>query len=394
MKRSACAALLSLLAAVPLASADGFADQYLTDPDDGMPDASRFLSEIPLGFLPVPSLITEPAVGVGMALGVLFFHESAEQRQMRTSEQRALVPENISVLGGAYTENGTWAGGVGHLGFWRRDTLRYRGFLGYVSPNLDFYSLPAVGDLPRPIELNLEGPILFQELKYRIPDTHVFVGGRQLYRKVEVNLAGSPDLSILPPAFTDYIRNNFDNEIATSGLGVVVEYDSRDNPFNPQKGYNYVANYTIFDDAIGSDADYASYLLSGLNYWQPGERWNLGLRLSYEGVEAKGKGSLPPYVPPFIDMRGIPKSRYQGESVALGEVQLDYKIGMRWKVGVFGGLGRAADSFDDLGDAKSIDSLGAGFRYLVAKRYGFMMGVDVARGPEETAVYIQAGSTW
>ena len=62
--------------------------------------------------------------------------------------------------------------------------------------------------------------------------------------------------------------------------------------------------------------------------------------------------------------------------------------------GVFAGIGRAAQSFGALDDARSITSKGVGFRYLIARRYGFVMGADVARGPEETAFYIQAGSTW
>ena len=57
-------------------------------------------------------------------------------------------------------------------------------------------------------------------------------------------------------------------------------------------------------------------------------------------------------------------------------------------------MARAADSFTDLGGSENIDSYGIGFRYVVARRYGFVMGLDVARGPEDTAIYIQAGSTW
>jgi len=31
---------------------------------------------------------------------------------------------------------------------------------------------------------------------------------------------------------------------------------------------------------------------------------------------------------------------------------------------------------------------------LMARRLGIYMGLDIARGPEETAIYIQAGSAW
>ncbi len=391
MKMLKTLAALALVLASTSARA-GFYEDYMTDPADGQLDVSRFLSEVPMGFLPIPSVITEPAVGYGLAMGALFFHESAEQRKQRTGQ--ALLPENISMLGGGGTENGTWAGALGHFGFWRNDTLRYKGFLLYGSINLDFYSLPGVGELPRPVKLNLEGPVVLQELKYRLPDTAVFLGVRQLYRHEETGFAHKPNLSRFPDVAVDFFNEHFDTSNTTSGLGAVVEFDSRDNPFNPQRGYYYSGNYMWFGDYIGSDYRYDTYHLSGLNYWQPGDRFNLGLRLQYDGVSVDDGERLPVYVPPDIDLRGIPSSRYQGNAVAVSEVQLDYRINDRWRVGVFTGVGRAADSFGKLDNAANESAYGTGFRYLIARRYGFVMGVDVARGPEETAVYIKAGSTW
>ena len=103
---------------------------------------------------------------------------------------------------------------------------------------------------------------------------------------------------------------------------------------------------------------------------------------------------LPPYVLPYVDMRGIPAVRYQGKAVAVAEVEAIWKASPRWRFNFFGGGGRAAESFSDLSDAEVANSYGTGFRYLIARRYGMTMGVDIARGPEETAWYIQAGSSW
>lgn len=371
----------------------GFIDNYLRDPDDGRLDASRYLSEVPLGFLPMPTVITEPAVGYGFGMGALFFHESAEQRKQRTTEG-VLLPENISVAAGGATDNGTWAAGAGHLGFWRKDSLRYRGFLGFGSINLDFYSLPGLGDLSRPVELNLEGPVVYQELKHRWPESNIFVGARQLYRKVETNFESAPDLPNLPPAATDWLADNLGQDFATSGLGLLVEFDSRDNPFNPQSGYLYSTHFTVFRDAIGSDVDYDSFNLTALNYWNVSEDFNLGLRVQLDGIDAESDERLPVYIPPYINLRGVPASRYQGNRVVVAEVQLDYLVDERWKAGVFTGIGRAADAIDELGGAEHVYNYGTGFRYLVARRYGFVMGIDVARGPDETAFYVKAGSTW
>jgi hypothetical protein len=35
-----------------------------------------------------------------------------------------------------------------------------------------------------------------------------------------------------------------------------------------------------------------------------------------------------------------------------------------------------------------------GFRYLMARRYGLRAGLDIARGPEDTVIYLAVGSNW
>ena len=93
-------------------------------------------------------------------------------------------------------------------------------------------------------------------------------------------------------------------------------------------------------------------------------------------------------------MRGIPAARYQGQSVAMSELKVAYRVNFRWEVSAFAGVGKANDSFSDLSDSDSRVSKGAGLRYLIARRYDFNMGIDIAKGPEDTVFYIQAGSTW
>lgn len=37
---------------------------------------------------------------------------------------------------------------------------------------------------------------------------------------------------------------------------------------------------------------------------------------------------------------------------------------------------------------------GVGFRYELARKYGIHGGLDLAVGPDNTAVYVQVGSAW
>ncbi|MDQ9093189.1 BamA/TamA family outer membrane protein [Pseudoalteromonas haloplanktis] len=367
-------------------------DEYLIDPEDGMLDASKYISQKAQGFLPVPTIITEPAVGAGLGVMALFFHDTEEGKKQQYTEH-AMLPKSISGLGALATENGTWGLGLGHISFWDQDTLRYRGFAGYGDFNLDFYSI-GERELNKPVALNLTGPAVVQQLAKRIPDTHIFIGAKQLFRHVTVSL----DKPLFPENNAIDVASLIDKQLAlditTSGVGAVFEFDNRNNPLNPETGFNYAGEYLYFGDAIGSDVDYRSMQAKGLNYWQLSKTINLALRAQYDGVDTDATTNLPVYVLPFIDLRGIPKSRYQGTDVFVGEIEMGYKIGHRWRVNAFSGLGKASNSFSDLNSSTSRITYGTGFRYLIAKRYGFVMGLDIAKGPEESAIYIQAGATW
>ena len=60
----------------------------------------------------------------------------------------------------------------------------------------------------------------------------------------------------------------------------------------------------------------------------------------------------------------------------------------------FDGIGKAADGFEALQDAETVWNAGGGFRYLTAREFGLQMGVDVARGPEQWAIYVVFGNSW
>ncbi|MGC9461534.1 glyceraldehyde-3-phosphate dehydrogenase, partial [Vibrio genomosp. F10 str. 9ZD137] len=72
---SALALSLSLLAP------NGHASFY--DPIDNKLDLGEHLAENAYGFLPIPILITEPAVGLGGGVIGLFLHESEDEKNAR-----------------------------------------------------------------------------------------------------------------------------------------------------------------------------------------------------------------------------------------------------------------------------------------------------------------------
>ena len=111
----------------------------LIDPEDGMVDMSRYLQENPYGFLPIPLVITEPAVGYGGGLFGLFLHGKGRQVDGQ------FIPPAMSAFGGGGTQNGTWFVGGGHRHTWQDDHIRYLVAGGYADVNLDIYSGDVLG---------------------------------------------------------------------------------------------------------------------------------------------------------------------------------------------------------------------------------------------------------
>jgi len=78
---------LSLLQLSTYVHAGSFMDKFI-DPKDGKFDTSDWLLHH-RGFLPVPVIITEPAVGYGGGAALLFFHQSMDEK---------IAPNSKSIL--------------------------------------------------------------------------------------------------------------------------------------------------------------------------------------------------------------------------------------------------------------------------------------------------------
>lgn len=360
-----------------------FPDQF-KDPSDGALDASEWLVERK-GFLPVPIFVTEPAVGYGLGAALLFFHESRRDKQARmesSGNDMLRLPPSISAVAGAYTENDSWFVGGGHFGSWKDDRMRYVGGLGGASLNLRFYGAgidPTIGSGGS--RFNIEGGFLLQELTVRIPGTKLFVGGRYEFLTSNIVFDLSDIIPGIPPAQLD------SND---AGLALIANYDSRDNIFTPNRGQWVKLNLSVHDSALGGDFDYNKTRIQWFSWWEGIPKVVMGTRLDYWFAN----GDVPFYALPYIHLEGIPVLRYQGENVFVGEIRPRWDFRFRWSLVGFVGAGWAENSLSDYSGSEARVAGGLGFRYLLARRLGLRVGLDVARGPEETAIYIIVGNAW
>ncbi len=372
--------LLALVPAQTAGQEGGFLEKF-RDPEDGSFDASAWLAEA-YGFLPLVSIITEPAVDYGISAAVAFFHRPDDwtlegaREAFRRGERQS--PPSISAAMGGYTFNDSWFVGGGHLGVWRRDRLRYTGFGGYGSFNLE---LAGIGEdeSDQVYRYSLEGWFLMQSLRWRIPDSNWFVGGTWNLSGLTAEFYGAEGGPELPPTRRDS---------KNGALGALVAYDSRDNVFTPNRGVSAKLEGKRFDDAFLGDYDYWEGTLTGTGFAALGSRWVLGTKAQAAAV---GDGA-PFWALPGILMRGIPAQRYVGQRATQLEAELRWDWTDRWSLVGFGGWGWTETEIQSETSSRSVQAGGAGFRYLLARAFGLRAGMDLAYGKDGFAFYITTGS--
>lgn len=74
------------------------------------------------------------------------------------------------------------------------------------------------------------------------------------------------------------------------------------------------------------------------------------------------------------------------------ELEARYQITERWGVIPFVGVGATASELNEFGSGTPRWAGGVGIRYTIARKMRLTYGIDIARGPEDWAMYFKVGS--
>ncbi|GEM_PF-429103 len=326
------------------------------------------------GFLVVPSVITEPAVGYGAAATAIYFHSSYTDKK---------APPSMTGVFGMGTENGTWGFGVFHIGYWKKDHIRYMGALGKMNINVGFYGSANLGLLDiESVNLNMDSWLFLQQIRFRIGKSNFFSGGRYLY----YNTNNTFDIPINIPEFSGI---SFPSTLSEASL--MLNYDTRNNIFSPTKGFYLELSGTYSDTWMSGDDLYGRVATKIIGYLlSTTSRMVVGVR----NENTFSVGNVPFYARPIVNLRGAPLMKYQNKNVTVTELEFNWNAYHRWNIVGFTGIGNSYDSFDNFSQGKTVASIGAGFRYLLARKFGMQMGMDFAQSTDDFAFYIVMGTSW
>jgi hypothetical protein len=337
-------------------------------------------------FLPLPIVITEPAIGEGLGAALVYFHATpdsdtkkvASAQSLNRADSEQTPPPTATGVFAMYTNNDTTGFGIGHARTFLQDKWRLTALLADAKVNATYY----VGDFP--FGFSLEGTLAFARMKRRFGQSNVFIGLATSMLDAGVDFPLDPGLGDRDDPVIPGI------DFKDVGASLSVLYDSRDDTMLPARGQLLELASWHYGESFGGDFNYTKTNLKLNSFHEIGKKFVLGLRL--EG--SIGAGDLPFYAAPYVKLRGIPALRYQGESAGVVEIELRYQFAKRWAVLGFTGEGWTDER--NLADetADEIDAFGFGVRYEALPAKNVWVGLDLARGPEEDAFYIQLVHPW
>src|SRR5688572_25675803 len=345
------------------------------DPSDKQLDSSYFL-ENPRGFLPVPILITEPAIGNGGGAIGLFL------RPRREAGDEGWARPNISALGAFATANGTWGGFAGDTSRWMDGRLRTLAGIGTGMVNLDFHGLGTNRfTFDERVRYSLEFTGGLAQANWQIaPKSSWAIGLRYVYAEVTPKLRDDPAF----PGLVDRVH------VKISAPVPILEFDNRDNVFTPTRGVYAETSWLASRESFGATENFERFQQVLLGFYPLRRDITLSGRVNY----AWASRETPFFLRPYIDLRGVPAARYQGDHAISVELETRWQFSGRWSVVGFGGTGRTRSRRGGFENHESIGGGGVGFRYELARKFGLHAGVDAAWAGHTRAIYFQVGNAW
>jgi outer membrane protein assembly factor BamA len=180
-----------------------------------------------------------------------------------------------------------------------------------------------------------------------------------------------------------------------SGLGLILNWDTRNNIFVPSHG-NYVQlSFVANAKAFGGSFNFIA-LKADVRHYLPG--FIRSHAVAFQFLYQSATGNPPFYRYALIGgdsiLRGYYKGRYRDKYLLV--VQSEYRLPVWWKFGLVGfiGLGNVGPSLGriDFRDLKY--SLGAGLRFKLSPREGANARMDFAFGKGSTGLYFTAGEAF
>ncbi|MFK7936182.1 MAG: BamA/TamA family outer membrane protein [Saprospiraceae bacterium] len=299
----------------------------------------------------IPIVFTSPETSWSFgALGTYTFRFKGERSESR--------PSQVSVAT-AYTLNKQILFYVPFRLYWNDEKYLTYGEIGYYKYNYFFHGIGNDQDSQFEELYDVNYPRIRWNMLYQInPKTSI--GLRYQWDDYDVKTARlDPEGQLTEGEITGSQGG------VVSGIGAVMNYDSRDNIIYPHDGF-FIETVALYNTtALGSDFDYTKFSVDVATYLETKWQHILALNFYSEFIGGDAPFNELAFLGGNRKMRGYYGGRYRDNHLLT--VQAEYRFPLFWKfkMAVFAGYGSVADEISNFEINDFRLAYGAGLRYQI-----------------------------
>jgi hypothetical protein len=363
-------AVVALMAAAPLRAEPP--DDTVETAEDQVELASRVTNRV---IVPVP--LAAPQIGVGVALGAVWFYSPSASSRPWTSGVAAIATTNGSH--GVAGKHSMTLGG---------DRFRVDATAAYARLNTLYYGIGSEAGHDNPPVPIAQTPILFQGQATVRVIPKLFVGGRVRFLDMSTVVRDAAAV----PAGVDV--KTIEDERRIVATGPVFNLDLTDGNPNPRSGSTVNGQWLFALPPLGSDNAYNKANLTVNHYVDVNERTVVAFRGSLCSASTDA---------PFFDLcqygsasnlRGYANGQYRDHASWTLQTEWRRRLGGRFGVVAFAGIGGIARSLGAIGGSTILPGAGGGVRYEVSREYRINVRLDGAVGKDSRAINLSLGEAF
>lgn len=179
-----------------------------------------------------------------------------------------------------------------------------------------------------------------------------------------------------------------------SGVGVVFNYDNRNNIFSPSKGSFIETAVQYFGPGLGGKYEYTSVIADASIYFSTWKKQVLALNIFGETLMGDPPFNQMALLGGTKRMRGYYEGRYRDKNLLM--LQAEYRIPLFWRIGMvfFGGIGEVNNHVSNynLNDVRY--NYGTGIRFILDKKEKINIRLDAGFGKGVSGFYLTIGEAF
>lgn len=323
------------------------------------------------GWTGFPFLFYTPETKTGAGGALNYFFREVESAP--TARPSTLVPIFV------YTQKQQFSASLISDLYWHREKNHLYGMVSYANWPNQFYGIG--NDTPNHAEDFTQRAVILDLQYQRQLRRGLYAGLQYQFHKselTEVEAGGMLARRDIPGSETGTV----------SGVGAVVNWDTRDNVFYSSSGSFYQLSARVFDDRLRSDFDFIDYQVDLRHYFPLASSHVLAV----QGFMNAISGDPPFYLMSLLGgqnlMRGLYEGRYRDKNVIAA--QMEYRLPLKGRFGAvaFAGFGEVAPKVSAF-ELKSLKhTAGFGFRYQLVPAEKLNLRMDFGWGKGSSGFYM------